>query len=285
MWRSLAFAVAWLAAFAMGSPKRLRAGRNHRLLQLRFGGRSKHGAVDTAHPPQRGVRGHRRQRSVQLGQRYFQQRRRYPVLPGSTPAGAKRHCELVSARQANNPNVQILLSVGGAGLSYRFSEAVRTPVGTSNLAWSCWDLAQSLGLDGIDYDWEYPGRYGQPPCPIDTCQSGNDALNFASLVTETRALMGQSPPLSVAVHNQQTGAEQVIGYNYVAMDYALTFWNVMVYELAGSWSSGTQLQAPFSMAVQTMNYWARQVGVTPNKLVLGVPFYSKYWSGIQRDRA
>jgi chitinase len=191
---------------------------------------------------------------------------------------------LVAARNANNPNVKILLSVGGAGLSYRFSEAVSTSIGTWTLAWSCWNLMHTLGLDGIDYDWEYPGRYGQSPCPTaQACSSTSDTTNLAQLLSDTRYFMGNTAPLSVAVHNEITGSNEMVNYDYAAMDPLLTFWNVMVYELAGSWSNGTQLQAPYSSAVSSMGYWAQQSGVTASKVILGVPYYSKYWGGITAD--
>lgn len=191
---------------------------------------------------------------------------------------------LKAARNANNPNVKIMLSVGGAGLSYRFSNAVSTNSGLWTLAWSCVNLMSQLGLDGLDYDWEYPGRYGQPPCPINqSCDSSADAANFVGLLSATRYFMGYIAPLSVAVANQQTTASQVVPYEYSQMDPYLTFWNVMVYELAGSWSNGTQLQAPYSLTNAAMQYFLAQTGVTKSKVILGVPFYSKYWSGITAD--
>lgn len=189
---------------------------------------------------------------------------------------------LKAARAAANPSVKILLSVGGAGLSYRFSSAVSGKHRAWNLGWSCVNLMQTLGLDGIDYDWEYPGRYGQPPCPIsEACSNSSDPTNFVSLLAATRYYMGSGAPLSVAVNHQET---QVVPYLYAAMDRYLTFWNVMVYELSGSWSNGTQLQAPYSTTAASMQYFMAQPGVTRSKIILGVPFYSKFWSGITADQ-
>jgi chitinase len=191
---------------------------------------------------------------------------------------------LKAARSANNPRVRINLSVGGAGLSYGFSGATATFSGAWHVAWSCAGLVKGLGLDGLDYDWEYPTHYGQwsGSCPYSSCGSGSDTANLVALLDHTRYYLPRPYIVSVAVHHQLQG--MVIPYQTASMDPFVDFWNIMTYEMSGSWSGGTQLASPMDLSAQSMSRWAGSSGVTRSKVVLGVPFYSKYWYNVSSDR-
>src|SRR5690625_4778639 len=54
-----------------------------------------------------------------------------------------------------NPNLTVLLSVGGWGAG-GFSEAASTEKGRKLMAESAVNLLRNTDLDGIDLDWEYP---------------------------------------------------------------------------------------------------------------------------------
>ncbi|HNC39989.1 MAG TPA: glycosyl hydrolase family 18 protein, partial [Chitinophagaceae bacterium] len=59
-----------------------------------------------------------------------------------------------------NPDLKILISVGGWTWSKNFSDAVLTDTSTQNFAQSCVDIVATYQLDGVDIDWEYPGLPG-----------------------------------------------------------------------------------------------------------------------------
>src|SRR5688572_25877148 len=56
-----------------------------------------------------------------------------------------------------NPDLKILISIGGWTWSKNFSDAVLTDTSTKNFANSCIDIVARFKLDGVDIDWEYPG--------------------------------------------------------------------------------------------------------------------------------
>jgi chitinase len=185
--------------------------------------------------------------------------------------------KLKAARAASNPAVRINLGIGGAGLSYGFSRATSTFDGAWHVAWSCAALVKRLGLDGIDYDWEYPTHYPQQAwgCPYSSCAASADAANLTALLRNTRYYLPRPAIVSVAVNHQVQNF--VLPYEAAKMDPLVDFWNVMTYEMAGSWSGGAQLASPLDQSAQSMRTWAGTSGVTRSKVVLGVPFYSKYW--------
>jgi chitinase len=57
-----------------------------------------------------------------------------------------------------NPQLQILISVGGGGIgSAGFSDMAITPEGRRRFIDSAVAAVEKYGLDGVDIDWEYPG--------------------------------------------------------------------------------------------------------------------------------
>ncbi len=81
---------------------------------------------------------------------------------------------------------------------------------------------------------------------------------------------------------------------YGALDWsrivpALDWINVMAYDMSGSWSSVTGHNAPLydstahppeGTSVNTTMQAYLALGIPANKLVLGVPFYGRGWSGV-----
>src|SRR5215831_10771487 len=59
-----------------------------------------------------------------------------------------------------NPNLKILISIGGWTWSKNFSDAVLTDTSRQNFATSAVAIVAKYNLDGIDIDWEYPGMMG-----------------------------------------------------------------------------------------------------------------------------
>ena len=189
---------------------------------------------------------------------------------------------LKAARDANNPSAMITLSVGGQAQSYRFSDAVAN--NPSGLATSCVSFINRLGLDGLDYDWEYPSKYNDGRCPsgigISVCSRPSDGANFAILIRETRNALNTSAPLGTSAHlSIATNSTPSGFYSVSAMDVYLTTWNVMTYEYGGCWSGSTQYNAPLSWSKSALASWQNN-GATKAKLVLGTPYYSNVYFGV-----
>lgn len=189
---------------------------------------------------------------------------------------------LIAARDRHNPSTKLVLSVGGWTMSYRFATATSTPEGTQKLAQSCVAMMRQYGIDGLDYDWEYPTKVGAKNCPDGMqCQSGNDPAQLTALLAASRAAMGTDAynhPLSVAVY--AVPGNRGIPYDVVGMDRYLTYWNIMAYDMAApNWSPGTAFHAPMIDSTRTLAAFAA-LGATPIKLNLGVPYYSYVWNNV-----
>ena len=67
-----------------------------------------------------------------------------------------QHMDAVGQIRKWNPNIKIVLSVGGWGAG-GFSTMAKTLNGRRAFANSCLSFIDEYKLDGLDIDWEYPG--------------------------------------------------------------------------------------------------------------------------------
>jgi len=59
-----------------------------------------------------------------------------------------------------NPDLKILISIGGWTWSGNFSDAALSDTSRKAFAASAVDIIKKYGLDGVDIDWEYPAQRG-----------------------------------------------------------------------------------------------------------------------------
>jgi len=62
----------------------------------------------------------------------------------------------------NNPNLKVMLSMGGWGGCETCSDVFNTPEGRREFAQSVKEVSDYFKTDGIDLDWEYPAIQGYP---------------------------------------------------------------------------------------------------------------------------
>jgi chitinase len=197
-----------------------------------------------------------------------------------------RHLNRLPELKAANPDLLILLSVGGWSAG-GFSEAAATAAGRASLAQSAANLLRSLPLDGIDLDWEYP-CYGE----AGIAASPDDKTNFTLLLREMRealdregAASGRHYLLTIAAgadHYYIDGTEMDKVHPY------LDFIQLMTYDMRGGFQTltghHTNLYTPtgdlFRISVDASVRLFREAGVPPEKIVIGAAFYSRMWQGV-----
>lgn len=137
----------------------------------------------------------------------------------------------LSRLRAANPDLRIILSIGGWGAG-GFSEAAATPDGRRGFAKSAVALVRRYGFDGVDVDWEYPcySAAGIAAAP-------SDRETFTLLLSETRseldresAACGRHLCLTIAV-----GADQyfIEGACMDEVQDLVDLVNVMTYDMRG----------------------------------------------------
>jgi chitinase len=144
-------------------------------------------------------------------------------------------------------------------------------------------------FDGIDLDWEWPASEGNPGNVV----RPEDKQNFTALVHEYRKQLDR---LSWPRHYTLTAflpADPVQidrGFEVPKLFKDLTFGTTQGYDYHGAWDPITNQQsaidgpagdpstAEFSSQVTIDAYLSR--GAPRDKVVMGVPFYSRGWTGV-----
>lgn len=204
-----------------------------------------------------------------------------------TDTDAEELKKIRSLKSANN-RLKVLISVGGWSWSKNFSDAVLTENSRQVFANSAVEFMLIHKIDGIDLDWEYPGQPGD----------GNiyrpaDKENFTLILKLLREKLD-----SLSTANKSYLLTIATGANQKYLDHTnmheahkyLDFINIMTYDFYGGGDVITGHHANLSRSNfddNTLSINAKlavnqhtEAGIPSNKIVLGVPFYGKWWNGV-----
>ncbi|MGE6583088.1 glycoside hydrolase family 18 protein [Raoultella planticola] len=177
-----------------------------------------------------------------------------------------------------NPNLKVLLSVGGWG-ARGFSGAAATKESRAVFIQSAQEIVEKYGLDGIDLDWEYPvnGAWGL------VASLPADRDNFTALLKELRAAFGTKKLVTIAVGANAESPKSWVDIKAIAP--SLDYINLMTYDMA----YGTQYfnanlydstrwptvaaADKYSADFVVNNYLA--AGLKPSQMNLGIGFYGR----------
>lgn len=189
-----------------------------------------------------------------------------------------------------NPNLKVLVSVGGWSWSDKFSDVALTDESRIIFANSCIDFMREYGFDGIDIDWEFPVRGGLP----DNIYRQEDKENFTLLLKELRETFdtqGQIDNKSYIL-TFAGGASSMFTDNIELEEIHkyVDFANIMSYDMHGSWDKYTDFNSPLytnneslnniKLSVdESMKIWINR-GFPKEKIVMGISFYGKQYNNV-----
>ncbi|MER5770697.1 glycoside hydrolase family 18 protein [Streptomyces sp. NPDC001985] len=210
--------------------------------------------------------------------------------------------------KAKNPNLKVLISLGGWTWSTHFSEAVFTAEKRKSLVSSCLDIyikgnlpvdgarggegAAAGVFDGVDIDWEWPGSAGE----ADTPYRPEDKKNFTALVKEFRTQLDaharsearktgkKAKHYDLSAFVPTAPAKIDAGFEVPKIMRDFDFVNLQGYDFHVSGEKTTAQQSAlyakndFSVH-QTVGDWLKR-GAPAHKLVVGMPFYGQGWTGV-----
>ncbi len=204
------------------------------------------------------------------------------------------------------PGLKVQLSIGGWTWSKFFSDAARSAAARRAFVSSCINLfikgnlpkiggepqggpGVAAGIfDGIDLDWEWPASAGN----VGNVIRPQDKQNFTALLSEFRrqldALGGKHRSLTAFLPADP--AKINAGFETTKIFPLLDFATVQGYDFHGAWELRTNHQSairspagqpvkPEFSADAAINAWTSR-GAPKSKLVLGMPFYGRGWSGV-----
>ncbi len=198
---------------------------------------------------------------------------RLSIHSATDSATIKRMVELKSS----NPNMKVLLSMGGWSGCKECSDVFNSDIGRKEFAQSVKETSDYFKTDGIDLDWEYPAIKGFPGHTFRAA----DKDNFTQLLKELRQANGKNFEISFAAGGFTSYIDSSIAWNDV-IKY-VNFINIMSYDLVHGYSKISGHHTPLYSTPQQIESTDHAVqmllkaGVPANKLVIGSAFYGRFF--------
>lgn len=184
------------------------------------------------------------------------------------------------ALKAINPNLKVMLSLGGWGGCEPCSDVFSTEAARDEFVKSTLELNQFFGTDGLDLDWEYPTIEGFPGHSF----KPEDKDNFTLLIKSLRNALGDESELSFAAGGFQKFIDESVDWQ--AIMPLLDRVHVMTYDLVGGYATVTGHHTPlYSNPKQTESTDNAvksliRLGVPRSKIVIGGAFYARIWEQV-----
>ena len=187
---------------------------------------------------------------------------------------------LVSLK-ASNPQLKIVLSLGGWGGCEPCSSAFSTPEGRLKFAKSVKEVSTYFKVDGLDLDWEYPAIEGLPG----HLYQAADKPNFTELIKILRSTLGKKYELSFAAGGFQKYLDESIDWKTISP--LVNRINIMSYDLVNGYSKVTGHHTPLystkpneESTDKAVTYLLNQ-GIPAEKLIIGGAFYTRTWKNVE----
>jgi chitinase len=187
--------------------------------------------------------------------------------------------------KAKYPNIKVLYSFGGWTYSGGFAQAAANPAA---FAASCKSVIEDPRwadvFDGIDIDWEYPNACGL------TCDTSGAAA-FKNLMGALRSEFGSSYLVTAAITADGSSGGKLDAADYGGASQYVDWYNVMTYDYFGAFDADgpTAPHSPLTSyaGIPTAGFDSadaiaklKSKGVASNKLLLGIGFYGRGWTGV-----
>ena len=172
-----------------------------------------------------------------------------------------------------NPNLKTLIAVGGWNFDQtRFSNVASTSAKRTTFANSVVTFLDTHNFDGIDIDWEYPvTRQGTP----------QDYANYPLLCQALRTAFDNAghsssdpEPWLITIATSINIEKIERGYDMISMSNYVDWFNIMSYDIYGSWDSTAGANTVMRYIESTFQY-IFGLGVKREQLVLGLAAYGR----------
>ncbi|MFG3704267.1 glycosyl hydrolase family 18 protein [Micromonospora sp. NPDC047670] len=186
------------------------------------------------------------------------------------------------------PHLKVIWSFGGWTWSGGFTQAAQNPAA---FAESCHNLVEDPRwadvFDGIDVDWEYPNACGL------TCDSSGPNA-FKNVVGALRTKFGSSALVTAAITADGSNGGKIDATDYAGAAPHLNWIMPMTYDYFGAFNAQgpTAPHSPLYSypGIPQQGFWSdaaiqklKSKGIPANKLLLGIGFYGRGWTGVTQD--
>jgi chitinase len=179
------------------------------------------------------------------------------------------------ALKKRNPQLKIILSLGGWGGCKTCSSVFSTKKGRRIFSKSTKELSNYFGTDGIDLDWEYPTIAGFPG----HAYGPEDKPNFTALIKQLRKKLGKRKEISFAAGGFSFYIDSSVEWKKIMP--MINRVNLMSYDLVSGFSMVSGHHTPLYSTpkqIESVDNGVKKLiaaGVPPGKIAIGAAFYAR----------
>ncbi|KAJ2364692.1 hypothetical protein IW150_006412, partial [Coemansia sp. RSA 2607] len=179
---------------------------------------------------------------------------------------------------------QVLLSVGGWSGSSLFSDILKDKTARTAFLTNMVNFVKTYNLDGLDIDWEYPGRAGAACNKFD---AANDTPNYLAFLQDLRKQLTTefSSATKLITMAVRVDTFEINGVPSDVSEFAkvVDYVHLMQYDINGAWMDTTGPNAPLNFETgkgyqvsfaSAIDAWTSK-GWPASQMTAGMPFYGR----------
>lgn len=175
---------------------------------------------------------------------------------------------------AHDKGVKVMASIGGWSMCKHFGTVAADATKRQKFTDDCKRL-MNMGFDGIDIDWEYPGREG-----MNFKGGPQDFTNYAILMEAIRAAIG-TDKLITGCFSPVIKANE---FDWARLDKVMDYFNMMTYDYNGGWSNKAGHNSPLfdypgeeypDLSINATLQALKKQNVNLKKVNMGAGFYGR----------
>jgi chitinase len=176
--------------------------------------------------------------------------------------------------EAHQAQVKVILSLGGWGMDKEFAALTEKEDAYERFVTAVMKIIEDYDYDGIDLDWEFPDN------PTEAKNFNRLARRFRNDLNALGEKKRRPFLLTMAVNASPSLSKWL---DTEVLLETMDFINVMTYDFFGSWSNQAghhsalfeSSKAKGISSQKAMAYWHQGKGIPKEKLLLGLPLYSR----------
>lgn len=196
----------------------------------------------------------------------------------TTPAGNYTPFESLDTMRARFENgTKLMIAIGGWADTAGFSAGAATNESRAAYAKNVANMLDTMGFDGVDIDWEYPGGNGADYKQTPNSEKTSEIETFPLLLAAIKSAIGDKK-LSIAVPGLERDMIAYTAEKTPAIWEVVDFVNVMTYDLMNRRDNITAHHSSVNGSLASIEHYLDILSLPAEKANLGFAFYAKYFT-------
>ncbi|KAL2831143.1 glycoside hydrolase superfamily [Aspergillus cavernicola] len=199
------------------------------------------------------------------------------LFNSSSPQPYKPFEPVLTMRNRFSPNTKLLIAIGGWGDSAGFSDGAKDAASRDQYAKNVAAMLDSVGFDGVDIDWEYPGGNGENYKKVPNSEKVSEIETYPLFLEALRKAMGKEKIISIATPGKRGDMIAYTAEQGPKIWPSVDIINVMSYDLMNRRDNATNHHSSVVDSLDAIHAYL-EIGAPPEKLNLGFAYYAKWFT-------